>query len=106
MDLSEYKRRSADLFDDLQFVLDDFEDDLDYEYGQGKLTITALQSGEKYVINTQQAALQIWLAGQATAWHFSWDADGQRWYDYKNSVPFRPTLSERLSKLIGKEIAF
>ena len=46
------------------------------------VTLVALKTGEKVIINTQRAVRQIWVAGQGAGVHFSLGSDG-RWLDDK-----------------------
>lgn len=47
------------------------------------VTLTAIKTGEKIVINTQRAVKQIWVAGSGIGVHFSLSADGL-WRDDKD----------------------
>ncbi|MCB9398295.1 MAG: iron donor protein CyaY [Acidobacteria bacterium] len=104
MDISEFQQRASDLFEQLQDGLDRYQDDLDYEFGHAKLVIQALTKPDVYVVNTQQAAFQMWMAGQAKAWHFDWDEQREDWYDAKNKIGIHEALSTCLSQLCGKAI--
>lgn len=105
MELTEYKKRAHELFERLQDKLDAYEDELDYDFGYSKLTVRFEdQPGVVYVINTQQAALQIWVAGEALAWHFDWQAESEQWFDSKNQVELIALLQEKFQKLTGTRI--
>jgi len=81
MDESTYQRL-ADAA--LKTIVDAFED-VDSEKVDvdtvGDVVPLTLSGGRRCVVNTQRPARQIWLAANARAWHFSWDAAGQRWLD-------------------------
>ena len=81
MDESTYQRLADDA---LKAILDAFEDvdpdKVDVDTVGDVVTLT-LSGGRRCVVNTQRPARQIWLAANARAWHFSWDAAGQRWLD-------------------------
>src|ERR1700744_2843863 len=78
MDESTYQRL-ADAA--LKAIVDAFEDvaadkvDID---SVGDVVTLTLPGGRRCVVNTQRSARQIWLAANATAWHFSWDAARKR----------------------------
>jgi CyaY protein len=55
---------------------------VDCEVAGDVLTLT-LPGGKRCIINTQRPTRQIWLAANARAWHFSWDAASSRWIDDK-----------------------
>ncbi len=57
-------------------------DVVDCEAAGDVVTLT-LRGGRKCVVNTQRPARQIWLAANARAWHFSWDAERGSWLDDK-----------------------
>ena len=46
------------------------------------VTMTAVKTGEKIIVNTQRAVHQIWVAGKGAGLHFSYSADA-RWLDDK-----------------------
>ena len=81
MDESTYQRL-ADAA--LKTIVDAFEDvdseKVDVDTVGDVVTLT-LSGGRRCVVNTQRPARQIWLAANARAWHFSWDAAGERWLD-------------------------
>jgi CyaY protein len=83
MDELEFERRAADAW---KRVLDLFEeidpDDADVEQAGDVIRID-FRGGQRVVLNTQRPARQIWLAGGAHAWHFSYDAAQDRWFDDK-----------------------
>ena len=106
MELSEYQRLAADLFERLQESLDNYEDAIDYDFGYSKLTIRFEGTpGAVYVVNTQQAAFQIWVAGQALAWHFTWNDEQSMWMDQKNDVELISLLETRFTNLTGQRIS-
>jgi len=105
MDLTTYRRLTSLAFEALQDRLDAFPDLLDFEFGQGKLVIRPLNGNAPYVLNTQQAAQQLWLAGEAQAWHFDWDEGAQRWWDARHGVELYALLSARLSALCSTPLA-
>jgi CyaY protein len=69
-------KRVVDLFEDVD------PDHADVEYGGDVIRID-LAGGKRVVLNTQRPVRQIWLAGGQAAWHFSYDADSERWLDDK-----------------------
>ena len=61
-------------------VLDDFEDEIDYDPSPDKLLVIFEATGEKIVINTQRAIKEIWLAGNSRAWHFQFQQEKNIWF--------------------------
>ena len=60
-------------------------EDVDCERAGDVVTLT-LKGGKKCVVNTQRPTRQIWLAANARAWHFGWDAGAERWLDDKGQT--------------------
>ena len=53
-------------------ALADLEDDaLEVDLESGVLTLR-FEDGTRYVVNSHRAARQIWMAADATAWHFDY----------------------------------
>jgi CyaY protein len=106
MDESTYQRL-ADAA--LKAILDAFEDvdpekvDVD---SVGDVVTLTLAGGRRCIVNTQRPTRQIWLAANATAWHFSWDAPGQRWLDDKGRGDELFGTIARIVKDVGVEVTF
>ncbi len=69
-------RRIEDAFKDVD------AEDVDLERSGDVVTLT-FRSGARCVINTQRPTRQIWLAANARAWHFDYDAASESWKDDK-----------------------
>jgi len=83
VDDSTYQKLADAALKKLEGLLDDVDaDDVDVERAGDVLTLT-FKNTKKCVINTQRPTRQIWLAADARAWHFGWDAGAERWVDDK-----------------------
>jgi CyaY protein len=82
-------KRVIDLFEDI----DPDEADVD---SSGDVVRIELKDGRRVVLNTQRPVRQIWLAGGQAAWHFSYDAESERWLDDKG----RGELFEVLGRIV------
>lgn len=107
MDESTYQRL-ADAA--LKTIVDAFEDvdtdKVDVDTVGDVVTLT-LPGGRRCVVNTQRPARQIWLAANARAWHFSWDAAGQRWLDDRGRGDnLFATIARIVKDGAGVEVAF
>jgi CyaY protein len=107
MDESTYQRL-ADAA--LKAIVDAFEDvdaekvDVD---SVGDVVTLTLAGGRRCVVNTQRPARQIWLAANATAWHFSWDPAGKRWLDDKGrGDDLFGTIARIVKDAAGVEVRF
>ncbi len=73
----------------------------------GDVVTLTLRGGKRCVVNTQRPARQIWLAANARAWHFSWDAAGARWMDDKgHGDELFATLSRIVKEATGADVRF
>ena len=81
LDEATYNRLVADVFKRLLKVLDAADpDSLEADSTGDMVTVTG-RTGQKVVINTQRAVHQLWVAGNGSGVHFSWD--GAKWLDDK-----------------------
>jgi CyaY protein len=106
MDESEFERRAAEAW---KRVIDLFEDvdpdDADVEQAGDVIRID-FRGGQRVVLNTQRPARQLWLAGGAHAWHFSYDATGDRWLDDKGrGVELYAQLAALAKQAVGLDLA-
>lgn len=104
MDLSE--REFDDLADrtlkDLLDALADLEDEsLDADLESGVLTLR-FDDGTRYVLNSHRAARQIWMAADASAWHFDWD--GREWISTKSKDELWSLVEHRTSARLGRTV--
>jgi CyaY protein len=83
MDDSSYTVTIGALFKRLVKAVDGLDPDVIEADSTGDMvTITAVRTGEKVIVNTQRAVQQVWVAGKGAGVHFSLGADG-RWLDDK-----------------------
>lgn len=84
IDEAGYNASVGQVFKRLVQAIDDADPDLLEADSTGDMvTITAVKSNEKVVVNTQRAVRQVWVAGKGVGVHFSQAADG-RWLDDKD----------------------
>jgi iron-sulfur cluster assembly protein CyaY len=57
-----------------------------------------------YVVNTQLAARQIWLAAERRAWHFDYASDKNAWIEKKSAAELWPTLQGLLQTKLGRPL--
>lgn len=85
-------------------------DELDPDVVEGFLSMGVLKvtffEKEVCVINSHQAAREIWMAYDARAWHFGWDEERGQWRCTKTDVELYDTVSKVVSKRIGREVGF
>lgn len=106
MEDKEYFQQMNTIFRRVEDKLDEYEEDLDYDKADGKLEIIFENGNPKVVLNTQRAIHEIWLAGNAQAWHFRFEEEKQRWFAQAEQVEFYSCLSQLLSNNLGQTIVF
>jgi CyaY protein len=80
---SEYQKLADVALKKLESMLENVDaDDVDVERAGDVVTLT-FKDGKKCVVNTQRPTRQIWLAANARAWHFTYDASSLKWMDDK-----------------------
>jgi CyaY protein len=83
MDESEYQHLADRTFKRIEDALKDVDaDDVDVERSGDVVTLT-FKGNKRCVMNTQRPTRQIWLAANARAWHFTYDAGTGTWVDDK-----------------------
>lgn len=83
MEENAYQHLADDAFRHIEKAFADVDaEDVDCERAGDVVTLT-MKNGKKCVVNTQRPTRQIWLAANARAWHFAWDAAAKRWLDDK-----------------------
>jgi CyaY protein len=83
MEEREFETRAAEAWKQVLDLFDEVDpDEADIEEGGDVIRID-YKNGERVVLNTQRPARQLWLAGGARAWHFSFDATYSKWLDDK-----------------------
>jgi CyaY protein len=80
---SEYQKLADAALKQVEHAFHDVDaEDVDLDRAGDVLTLT-FKSGVRCVLNTQRPTRQLWLAANARAWHFSFDAATRRWMDDK-----------------------
>ena len=105
MDRSEFNRRSSEAFRRMEDAFDDIDpDEVEVDVHGGVLYVT-FADGTKFVVNTQGAAHQIWLAGSSSGWHFDWDDLESKWISQRNGDELFATLGTLVSEKLGRTVA-
>lgn len=71
-------------------------DEVDYTTGDGVVTIE-FPDGARFVLSRQRAARQMWLAADASGFHYGWDDGSRTWREEKD----HHELFARLAELLG-----
>lgn len=102
-----FTKRAAQTLDcletDIQQSADDAGVDLELSRQDNVIDIE-FEDGSKVVINSHQAAGEIWVAARSGGYHFKPVEQG-RWLDGRSGRELRALLSEQLSAQAGQPIA-
>jgi CyaY protein len=87
----------------LESAVDDLADDVDIDVLRaGNVLTFAFENGHRIVVNTQEAASEIWVAARSGGFHYRWDDGTARWLDTRS----RDDLVATLARLIEAETGF
>ena len=106
MDRSEFTREADRAFYRLLDALDDVDPDVVEAERTADIVHILFSDGTRFVVNTQSAAHQIWLAGGDKAWHFDFDAGKSEWTARRNGDELFSTLTSLIARKIGLTIEF
>ncbi len=106
MERAEFTQNTRDVFRRIVDVLDEHDPDVVEAEYQGDILKILFATGSPFILNTQSAAHQIWLAGAARGWHFDWDASGEAWVCAKNGDELFGTLAEMVTARLGETVEF
>ncbi|MDP3277318.1 MAG: iron donor protein CyaY [Deltaproteobacteria bacterium] len=85
MDESQYLALADKTFRKILDAFDNIDPDQAEAYMAGDVLTIAFANGIRCVINTQRPVRQVWLASRASAWHFDYNAELDRWVSDKDA---------------------
>ena len=92
--------RAEALLGRLESAIDRLADDLDIDVLRAGNVITLeFDNGHRIIINSQEAAEEVWVAARCGGFHYRWRDDVARWTDTRSD----DDLNLALSKLIAIE---
>ena len=84
----------------LERAVDGVSDDLDIDVlRSGNVITLAFENGHRIIVNSQEAAQEIWVAARSGGFHYRWDEAPAAWIDTRSQEDLRLVLS----RLIGIE---
>ena len=100
MNESDFEAQSTRALQALERALD--VEEIDFELkGDGVLEIE-FDDGAKIIVNRHAAAREIWVAARSGGFHYRWD--GTAWRDTRNATEFFASLSELISRQLGRGV--
>ncbi len=97
----DFVARAEGLLSRLEFAVDRVADDLDIDVLRAGNVITlTFDNGHRIIVNSQDAAQEIWLAARSGGFHYRWNDETGCWGDTRSGEDLRVVLS----RLIGIEV--
>jgi CyaY protein len=95
-----FRERAEATLARLERAIDDLADDFDIDVLRaGNVVTLTFETGHKIIVNTQEAAGEIWVAARSGGFHYRWDEAASQWRDTRSSEDLRVALG----RLVGDE---
>ena len=95
-----YAARAESLLARLETAVDGLADAFDIDVlRSGNVITLTFENDHRIVVNTQEAAAEIWVAARSGGFHYRWDDPAQRWTDTRTGEDLRIAVA----RLIGEE---
>jgi iron-sulfur cluster assembly protein CyaY len=102
---SEFNDLVDENFYALELLLDEIDDDMDYESGGGVLTVK-FETGATMVFSRQPPTRQLWLATPAGGFHFEYDEALADWCNTRDRQLFRPFVVAQMREHGGIDFSW
>jgi CyaY protein len=97
-----FTARAERLLASVESAIDGVADDLDIDVLRAGNVITlTFENGHRMVVNSQEAAQEIWLAARSGGFHYRWDDGAQCWRDTRSDEDLRVVLSRLIELEVG-----
>ena len=93
---TEFNDLVDETFEQMEEVLDEVDEDLDYEIGGGVLTVR-VTNGVTLVFSRQPPTRQLWFAAPSGGFHYEYDAQAGDWRNTRDGSLFRPFVVEQMA---------
>jgi len=90
-----YHELIDNLFIHIEEALDECEQDMDYESGEGILTVI-LPDQSKIILNKQAPLQQLWVATKFNGHHFNYTDN--KWIDERTGAEFYQFMDDAMSR--------
>lgn len=105
MDRQEYLRLADLCLEQVATWLENLDpDEVDFSTSDGVLTFE-FADGQRYVLNRQAGANQMWFAAADRAWHYDWDANRGEWRDDRDGHELLANVAERVGTKLGRPLS-
>ena len=105
MDRAQFNEKAGRIFTGLVRVFDELDPDVVEAERSGDILKLIFHDGMQFILNTQSAAHQIWLAGASRGWHFDYDEQRDSWVCGKSGDELFETLESMVSEKLGEKLS-
>ena len=105
MDRTQFNEEAGRVFSGLVRVFDELDPDVVEAERSGGILKLIFHDGVQFILNTQSAAHQIWLAGASRGWHFDYSEELQSWVCPKTGDELYSTLESMVSAKLGDSLS-
>ena len=86
----------------IEAAVDRVADDLDIDVLRaGNVVTLAFENGHRIIVNSQEAAEEIWIAARSGGFHFRSVSEGAPWQDTRSGEDLRVVLSRLIEIEVG-----
>lgn len=101
---TEYRQLADAAFAHIESVLEQADNDLDYELAAGGVLEIEFGNGSKIIINRQGANQEIWVAAKSGGFHYRWQDNA--WRNTRDGSELMQTLGSLIEEQGGGNISF
>ena len=106
MDRVRYHDETSRVFSLVVRVLDEWDPDVVEAERSGDILKIIFPDGVQFILNTQSASQQIWLAGASRGWHFDFHPERMAWVCPKSGDELLSTLSGLIGEKLGEPFSW
>ncbi len=94
--------RAERVLSGVESAIDGVADDLDIDVLRtGNVITLGFENGHRIIVNSQEAAQELWVAARSGGFHYRWDAAVGRWLDTRNAEDVRVVLARLIELEVG-----
>jgi len=94
--------RAESILSGVERAIDGVADDLDIDVLRtGNVITLGFENGHRIVVNSQEAAQEIWLAARSGGFHYRFDDATQAWIDTRSGEDLRVVLARLIELEVG-----
>ena len=98
----DFSGRAEHILARIETAIDGVADDLDIDVLRtGNVITLTFENGHRIVVNSQEAAQEIWLAARSGGFHYRWVEASQSWSDTRSGEDLRVVLARLIELEVG-----